>query len=413
MADPTEKVTAPIGSHFLLRWTTDAYVNATNSFHLIDGTTKEFPGRPPKKGISKGDVKVSLSIMKSSKEDVTIMKEDGFRVNMPKPSVEERMKLTPAAVFYHEYTFIFRAKEKAVYQFTVDIPDAKPPHPKQIVKEVTVVDAEPLNDRRKDMLDLFDKWLPSSVMGAQTIPPGETKDILAKSDWDQTSDKSWTMPPPIPHGTIETLPMVAPQQWTQSGLAISAKGEGQISAAKASFNNFVLPARQAAWDALGDDDKKKSLRPVDIKITTSCISVMAKFVELWGNQFTADLNTMVNADPTFYIKAIDEFAKKDPRLPKPGDILYLVKEHNRGFFQHVCILVSRSSEVWVTADGGGGALPDQTAAVVDKPVSFSSGSPPAVPLLASVTDGNNKALHGWVDIDLVPNDKYNQDGSRK
>lgn len=405
MADPIQKVTAPVGSHFLLRWTTDAYVNATNSFHLIDGTTKEFPGRPPKKGISKGDVKVSLSITKDGKAD-------GFRVNMPKPGVEEKMKLTPAAaIYYHEYTFIFRAKEKAVYQFTVDIPDAKPPQ--QIIKEVTVVDADPLNDRRQDMLDLINKWLPSSVMGAQTIPPGETTDILDKSGWDQTSPKSWSMPAPIPPGKIETLPMVAPQKWTQSGLAISANGEGQISAAKASFNKFVLPARQAAWDALSDDDKKKFPRPSEIPIVTSCISVMGQFVKLWGNQFTADLNTMKNADPTFYIKAIDEFAKKDPRLPKPGDILYLVKEHNRSWFQHVCILVSRSSEVWVTADGGGGALPDQTAAVVDKPVSFSSGSPPAVPLLASVTDGNNKALHGWVDIDLVPNDKYNQDGSRK
>jgi hypothetical protein len=141
---------------------------------------------------------------------------------------------------------------------------------------------------------------------------------------------------------------------------------------------------------------------------------MGQLVSLWGQQFHADLNTMVKPDPSFYVMAVDEFAKKEPQLPKPGDILFLGKENPRNEFQHTCILVSRSTDVWVTADGGGGGLPDQTARVVNKTLSLTSAKkPPQVPAFISVTDGKVKALHGWVNLDLVPNDKYNPDGSRK
>src|SRR5687768_4981056 len=153
MADP--KITAPVGSHFMLKWTADGGVKVTNVFELIDGTTKEFAGRALPKGRPvKGAVKVFLSITKDGKKD-------GYRVNLPRPGDREGM--TSAGKFFQEYTFIFRAKEPAVYQFTVDIPDAVPPL--KLTKEVTVVAADVLNDRRQDMLDLIDRWLPSSVMG--------------------------------------------------------------------------------------------------------------------------------------------------------------------------------------------------------------------------------------------------------
>ena len=60
---------APIGSHFKLVWTTDAYVNCTNEFEIIDGTNKQFPGRPPKKkGAVKGSVTCHLSIVKDGSD---------------------------------------------------------------------------------------------------------------------------------------------------------------------------------------------------------------------------------------------------------------------------------------------------------------------------------------------------------
>jgi hypothetical protein len=407
------KVTAPIGSHFLLTWTTDAYVEMFNRFHLIDGTDKDIPGRKARNGTVKAKITALLTITKDGKDD-------GYRTTLTGPSHAER--LGPGGKFVHDYTFIFLARKTGDYifsiTFTAEAADGKsppPPAPAPITKEVTVTPEEPVNDRRQDMLDLIDKWFPSAVYGGPKIPPGETQDILARGGWDKTTTKVWTIPDRYPAGPTEILPKQGLAQWTQADKVITASGEGQRSAAKRSYNDNVLPGRQAAFDALSDEDKKGHVRPASIPVDTSCISVMGQLVSMWGNQFKADLNTMVNADPAYYVKAKDEFAKAAPELPKPGDILYLGKENNRGEFQHVCILVSRSSELWVTADGGGGGLPEQTATVNDKPLSWTTASPgsPAVPMFVSVTDGKKKALHGWVDLDKVPNDKYNADGSRK
>ncbi|MEZ4359440.1 MAG: hypothetical protein R3B48_04610 [Kofleriaceae bacterium] len=408
------KVIAPVGSHFLLTWTTDAYVEMVNRFHLIDGTDKEFPGRPPRSKINKGKITAVLTITKDGKPD-------GYRTTLSAPNHAERFGA--GAKFFHEYSFIFKARKPGDYVFSVAFtaepaPGKNPPAitaPPPILKEVTVTPEEPVNDRRKDMLALIDKWFPSSVYASPKIPPGETQDILARGGWDKTSPRSWTIPERYPPGPIETLPKQGLAQWVQTGAVIAAQGEGQRSAAKASYNRNVLPGRQAAWAALSDEEKKSHPRPLSIPIDTSCLSVMGQLVSMWGGQFKADLNTMLKADPAFYVKAIDEFAKPTPTLPKPGDILYLSKEKNRGEFQHVCILVSRSTELWVTADGGGGGLPEQTATVNDKPLSWTTAKPgsPSVPMFVSVTDGKAKALHGWVDLDRVPNDKYNADGSRK
>ena len=210
----------------------------------------------------------------------------------------------------------------------------------------------------------------------------------------------------------ETIPKTGNGEWEQKGLTITAKGQGNLSAAQSSFNKNILPKRQAEFDALPADQKKGKARPTAIPITTSCNDVMSKIVGFWGSSKQMNVQTMVDADPAFYVKAPDAFAKSPPVLPKPGDIIYLVKEKSRGEFQHVCLLVSQSDDVWVTADGGGGALPDQTATVNNKPLSFTSNQP-VVPMFASVTDGKTKAVHGWVDIDKLANPKYNADGSRK
>jgi hypothetical protein len=410
MADP---ITAPIDSHFLLRWTTDANVEMVNSFQIFDGTFEDHPGRKPR-STSKGKVKAVLTITKDGQPD-------GYRKGVPKPDDTEI--LMPTMKFVHEYTFIFVARKEGAYVFTITFtaepldrknpPKIEPPPP--LTKEVKVVPAVPVNRRRQDMLELIEKWFPSSVLGTQKVPPGSNQDILAMSGYDNKTPKTWTVPAHIPAGgTCETLVMTGKSKWTQSGYNISALGEGQTSAAKKSYNASVLPIRQAEWAKA--DPATRGDRPIKIPIDTSCINVMAHLVRMWSNgEFTCNLNTMTTANPAFYVKAADEYAKASPNEPKPGDIIFLVKDENRGFFQHTCILVSRSTELWRTADGGGGTLPDQTADWHDKPVGWTvarSGFP-RVPMFQSPTDGQIKALHGWVDIDRVPNSKYNPDGSLK
>lgn len=423
-----DKITAPVGSHFMLQWTTDAYVEMVNRFHVRDKgveRVEESPGRPPKKGNEVKGKFVPVPLKGKVTADLKITKDgqpSGFKDKKLQAEHTEILK-KPEFIFQHLYSFVFVARAEGEYVFTVEYAFEPSPNkssltsaPPTLTQEVKVVPAEPLNDRRKDMLALIDKWLPSSVFSPRA-PGGESQDILARCGWDSTSTKVWSMPAPE-----ETLPMEGSEKWTQSGVTITALGEGQRSSAKRSYNDHVLPKRQAAYDAkwpplppgtAATDGRPP--RPAGIAITTSCISVMSELVKLWGNQFSADLNTMVNADPSHYVVANEEFKKSSPQLPKPGDILYLGKEENRGEFQHTCILVSASSQLWVTADGGGGALPDQTATVVNKPLSWTKAKPghPAVPMFESVTDGKIKALHGWVDIDKVPNDKYNADGSRK
>ncbi len=416
-----DKVVAPQGGAFLLRWTTDAYVEMVNRFQIyqLDDTApdkfEEHKGKPPRQADkgkpqmpTKGKVTAVLTITKDGAKN-------GYRDNVPKPQSEERWD--PAKQkFFHEYTFFFKARFVGEYVFTVEYTaeanqGMKLETPPPIVKEVQVVAAEKPNQRRQDLLDLIDKWFPSSVMAAPKVPPGETQDILAKGGWSTVSDNTWVIPERHPAGPIETLPKEGQAAWTQSGASVAAKGLGQISAAKKSYNKYALPGRQAAYDALPAGEKAGHARPIEIPIDTSCISVMQELMKMWGKQFLPDVGTMTKPDPAFYVVATDEYAKASPTQPKPGDILYLGKESSRGYFQHVCILVSISSELWVTADGGGGGVPEQTATVNNKPISKSSA--PVVPMFASVTDNKNKALNGWVDLDRVPNDKYNPDGSRK
>ena len=64
---------------------------------------------------------------------------------------------------------------------------------------------------------------------------------------------------------------------------------------------------------------------------------------------------------------------------------------------HVGILVEASAGAWRTADGGGGVLPDQTASVTDRTVILENG----IPILKSPTDGKEKQLDGWVDLDKL------------
>lgn len=394
-------IKAPLGSHFQVVWTTESHVTGTNVFEIIDGTERSFPGRAAKKGLVKGPVTCHLSIVKDGKKD-------GYRADMRAP--ESREIFVNLKIRY-EYKFIFVARHKGIHNFTIEFAGVDPPVA-PITKEIEVIDVEPLNDKRKDLLALIDKWFPSSVLGQnppKKVPPGETEDIMEKSGWGKKS-QTWTMPLPA-----ETIPMVANGDWKQSGATIDGNGLGQVGGAQRSYNDNILPRRQAAWEQLSDAEKKTHPKPGKIEPATSCNDVMGQIVNtLWGCAEKIDVNTMVHPNPLYYVKAIEEYAKPNPTPPKPGDILFLCKEHSRGEFQHDCILIAASDDIWFTADGGDGGLPDQSATLNNKALSMTSAkTPPQVPMFVSPTDGKKKALNGWVNLDNVPHPNYNADGSRK
>ena len=86
------------------------------------------------------------------------------------------------------------------------------------------------------------------------------------------------------------------------------------------------------------------------------------------------------------------------QFPKPGDIIVLRDRVGKSpGVGHVAILVVIRDTEWLTADGGGGALPDQTASVTHRTVRFVNG----IPVLKSPTDGKEKQLDGWVDLDRL------------
>ncbi len=71
----------------------------------------------------------------------------------------------------------------------------------------------------------------------------------------------------------------------------------------------------------------------------------------------------------------------------------------RGDGGHVGILLDASDDVWRTADGGGGLLPDQSAAVTDRTVRRDGDN---MVILKSPTDAQEKQLDGWIDLDKLP-----------
>ncbi len=420
MSEPT---IAPVGSRFVLSWTADAYSTMENHFQVRDGGVERVeiaPGRAPRKGNKIKGQFVPVPLRGKMTAFLTIEKDgepNGFRDKKLEATHTERMVADGS--YLHEYSFIFVASAVGEYVFTVkysfDPAEGKTAltPPPTLVKKVKVTPSEKLDHRREDMMALIEKWFPSAVIDKPNIPPGEKMDILARAGWSTTSTNTWSFPSHFPVVPNEKkLTMAGNEKWAQEGETITANGQGQLSAAKKAFNTQLLPARQAAYDALGAEEKKSKPRPAGVAIVTSCIDVKRAVLAMWADGFQIDMNTMTKPDRSYYVVATEEYAKPNPTPPKPGDILFLVLETSRHTFQHACIMVSASSEIWTTADGGGGATPEQTATISNKPLSWSAGKP-SVPMFFSVTDNKVKAVHGWVDIDKVKNGKYNDDGSRK
>jgi hypothetical protein len=190
---------------------------------------------------------------------------------------------------------------------------------------------------RQQMLDIIKKWMPTSL-SQPMVPPGEKQDLLAKSGWTK--------------------------------------------------------ATGAANKKVKDDGGHPA---------TSCGDVLKTLLTLWKSNFVGAFNIR-DTDATGHgpgAKKLGYYVEADGvKVPKPGDILVLRSgfgPSSVGTAGHVGILVEASETVWRTADGGGGALPDQTAKVTDRTVRLEKN----IPILKSPTDGKEKQLDGWVDLDKL------------
>jgi hypothetical protein len=194
-----------------------------------------------------------------------------------------------------------------------------------------------LSAKRQSMLDLIDKWMPTSLNNPR-VPEGETQDLLATAGW--------------------------------------TKARGQQS----------------------KQEKDAGGHPV-----TSCGDILAAMLRLWGSNFVGAfmIRDQDAKGRTPGAKGLGYYVEADgTQSPQPGDIIVLrngVGKSSAGSVGHVGILVEAGETEWRTADGGGGALPDQTASVTNRTVRFENN----IPILKSPTDLKEKELDGWVDLDKL------------
>jgi hypothetical protein len=194
-----------------------------------------------------------------------------------------------------------------------------------------------LSAKRQSMLDLIDKWMPTSLNNPR-VPEGETLDLMARAGW--------------------------------------TKARGQQS----------------------KQEKDGGGHPV-----TSCGDILAAMLRLWGSNFIGAfaIRDQDAKGRTPGAKGLGYYVEADgTQSPQPGDIIVLrngVGKASAGSVGHVGILVEAGEAEWRTADGGGGALPDQTASVTTRTVRFDND----ILILKSPTDMKEKQLDGWVDLDKL------------
>jgi len=194
-----------------------------------------------------------------------------------------------------------------------------------------------LSPKRQSMLDLIDKWMPTSLNNPR-VPEGETQDLMVKAGW--------------------------------------TKARGQQS----------------------KQEKDGGGHPV-----TSCGDILAAMLRLWGSNFVGAfaIRDQDAKGRTPGAKGLGYYVEADgTQSPQPGDIIVLrngVGKGSAGSVGHVGILVEAGEAEWRTADGGGGALPDQTASVTTRTVRLENN----IPILKSPTDLKEKQLDGWVDLDKL------------
>jgi hypothetical protein len=192
-----------------------------------------------------------------------------------------------------------------------------------------------LSTKRQSMLDLIDKWIPTSLNNPR-VPQGETQDLMARAGWTKARGQQ------------------SKQEKDGGGHPVTSCGDILGAMLRLWGSNFVGAFMIRDQDAKGRAPGAKGL---------------GYYVEADGTQ-----------------------------SPQPGDIIVLrngVGKASAGSVGHVGILVEAGEAEWRTADGGGGTLPDQTASVTTRAVRFEND----IPILKSPTDLKEKQLDGWVDLD--------------
>ena len=436
MADPEKKeITAAEGTNFQLRWRIPHSVQSTAKFVDSNGS-QDFPDKSCKlmNGAAptdkpRGTATVTISVKKGPKADS--LQPEVFRPNRAPPTLfvlwGQNTNLFAAA---------FMARDEGVYEFTtvIDMEEkGKPKDTKTFIETVTVTPAADLSDKRQAMLDLFDVWLPTSILGVaypkKFGDPTKQQDILELSGW--SKDKpDWTF--------TET---------TYDGSTVEHRGSGQgnQSAEQRKCNDARDAAYKGAlqkWKDAGSTGTSPAKPTHQFNIVTSCGSVLGVFLRLWGCDFDNDgkmaVREMSIADdyppppkkPTqfgakhygYWVDAVDAFKKPagagadwKPQYPKAGDVVILWDD-DRSIRAHVCMVVSASEDTWTTAEGGGGAIPDQTASQNNKDVTWKkvdADHPKGIPHILDVTSGKSERVTGWVDLDKVPNPKFDASGKKK
>jgi len=194
-----------------------------------------------------------------------------------------------------------------------------------------------LSAKRQSMLDLIDKWMPTSLNNPR-VPEGETLDLMASAGWTKARGQQ------------------SKQEKDGGGHPVTSCGDILAAMLRLWKSNFVGAFMIRDQDAKGRTPGAKGL---------------GYYVEADGTQ-----------------------------SPQPGDIIVLrdgVGKASAGSVGHVGILVESGETEWRTADGGGGTLPDQTASVTTRTVRLEND----IPILKSPTDLKEKQLDGWVDLDKL------------
>lgn len=440
MADPVKSaITVPAGKVFQLRWTIPHNVQSTASFVDTNGS-QDFPdskckfmnGHKPVDGRPAGTAKVTLTVKKGT--DPNALQPEIFKANRSAPTLTVAFGMKSV----NHFAAPFRPGEEGVtLEFTcvVDIDAPKMKDTKTFITTVTVTEGDDINDKRQAMLDLFDKWMPTSILG-QVYPkkfgdPAKypNKDILDLANWSKdTPDWSFTEIDYDGNSTPHT-----------------GSGEGNQSFAKRQCNDRMDAANKAAldkWTAAGSSGPKPVSKPHQFTIVTSCGSVMGKVLQLWGCDFdnngkmaTREMSIADDYPPNsknpsqpgaktygYWVdaaeackKPADAGADWKPQYPKAGDIVVLWDD-GQNIRAHVCMVVSADEDTWVTAEGGGGTIPDQTASKNNKDVTWKridADHPKGIPHILDVTSGKVERVTGWVDLDKVPNPNFDKDGKKK
>jgi len=399
VAAPTTKVTVPVGSRFFLKWTANGAAKVINSFEvLVKKNEGDEAKREPRELIAthehaKGEVRITIRVERDGKPH-------GFR-----PELGALAATRSPGGKQWLFRSIFQAREPGVLLFTVTQPDGT-----RLTKEVTIVEpAKPLNEKRQYMLDVIDRWMPSSVKKPRPPKPPE----LVPQD---EVGRVYADGKPVAAGT--PLPdILQASGWTPAMVKSKLELQKATKALPTTSCGDVLATLLRLWGCDFDDDCKWTTRAFGIR-DDGTETITEKGVTITRSKPGKRPHGAITKG--YYQSASEAFAKSPPLLPSPGDVLVLRSgpKPTDLFISHVNVLVATSDELWTTANGGSGRLADedQIAEVSSCEVQYTTPDathPKGIPVLVSVTDGGQKLLDGWVILDKIPNPLFAADGSRR